>query len=146
MRSKLGLFSVDEKDKLLILDLLTLMHQKKMDYTNTFCHLMNAESQIDKNYEDKDVKKWKKSWKERLKSENNSSEKYIKMMKTVNPLVIPRNNKVEEALEAAENENLNPINQLLEILSKPYTFQEDIADYRLASSKNDENYQTFCGT
>ena len=68
------------------------------------------------------------------------------MMKTVNPLVIPRNNKVEEALEAAENENLNPINQLLEILSKPYTFQEDIADYRLASSKNDENYQTFCGT
>ena len=146
MRSKLGLFSVDEKDKLLILDLLTLMHQKKMDYTNTFCHLMNAESQIDKNYEDKDFKNWKKSWKERLKSENNSSEKYIKMMKTVNPLVIPRNHKVEEALEAAENENLNPINQLLEILSKPYTFQEDIADYRLASSKNDENYQTFCGT
>ena len=41
MRDKLGLFGVNEKDKFLILDLLTWMHQKKVDYTNTFCHLMN---------------------------------------------------------------------------------------------------------
>ena len=44
MRDKLGLFGVDEKDKYLILDLLTWMHQEKMDYTNTFCHLMNIKN------------------------------------------------------------------------------------------------------
>ena len=36
MRDKLGLFGIDHKDKFLILDLLTWMHQKKVDYTNTF--------------------------------------------------------------------------------------------------------------
>ena len=37
MRDKLGLFGVEDKDKFLILDLLTWMHEKKADYTNTFC-------------------------------------------------------------------------------------------------------------
>ena len=41
MRHKLGLSILDEKDKFLILDLLTWMHQHKADYTNTFCYLMN---------------------------------------------------------------------------------------------------------
>ena len=40
MRAKLGLLGKDKKDKYLILDLLTWMHQNKVDYTNTFCHLM----------------------------------------------------------------------------------------------------------
>ena len=37
MRKKLGLLGIDNKDKLLIVDLLTWMHQNKVDYTNTFC-------------------------------------------------------------------------------------------------------------
>ena len=41
MRNKLGLHGVDSVDKLLILDLLTWMHEKEADYTNTFCHLMD---------------------------------------------------------------------------------------------------------
>jgi len=40
MRDKLGLFGLDDKDKSLILDLLTWMHEKKVDYTNAFCNLM----------------------------------------------------------------------------------------------------------
>jgi uncharacterized protein YdiU (UPF0061 family) len=66
-------------------------------------------------------------------------------MKKNNPLVIPRNHKVEEALEAAEKNNLNPIIQLVEILKNPYTQKEDILDYQIPSS-SDEKYQTFCGT
>ena len=38
MRNKIGLSKSDEKDKFLIVDLLTWMHQKKADYTNTFCY------------------------------------------------------------------------------------------------------------
>ena len=66
-------------------------------------------------------------------------------MQTVNPLIIPRNHKVEEALKAAEQDNLKPINQLIEILKKPYTEQKNIVDYQARSHLN-ENYQTFCGT
>lgn len=145
MRDKLGLFGTDKKDKFLILDLLTLMHQKKMDYTNTFCHLMNFEIQKNKNYEDNVFQNWKIRWQDRLSINNNTPEKYIKLMKSVNPLVIPRNHKVEEALDKANQDNFKPINQLLEILSKPYTEQRDILEYQVPFLSN-EKYQTFCGT
>jgi len=145
MRDKLGLFGTDEKDKFLILDLLTLMHQKKVDYTNTFCHLMNFEIQQNNDYEDSDFQNWKKRWKERLLTNNNSPEKYMKLMRSVNPLVIPRNHKVEEALNEANKGNLKFINQLLEILNKPYIEQKNIFNYQIPSQSS-EQYQTFCGT
>ena len=145
MRDKLGLFGTDEKDKFLILDLLTLMHQKKVDYTNTFCHLMNFEIQQNNDYEDSDFQNWKKRWKERLLTNNNSPEKYMKLMRSVNPLVIPRNHKVEEALNEANKGNLKFINQLLEILNKPYIEQKNIFNYQIPFQSS-EQYQTFCGT
>ena len=145
MRNKLGLYGVDEKDKFLVQDLLTWMHQKKVDYTNTFCYLMNEESQKDKSYKDKYFQNWKKRWDERLKTNNNSYEKYIKLMRTVNPIVIPRNQKVEEALEAANLNNFKLLNQLVEILNKPYIKQKNISAYQIPSKLNDK-YQTFCGT
>ena len=145
MRDKLGLFGIDEKDKFLILDLLTWMHQKKADYTNTFCHLMNLEIKKDKIYKDNDFQNWKKRWQERLKINNNNPEKYIKLMKSVNPLVIPRNHRVEESLNEANKGNINPFNQLLEILKKPYIEQKNISDYQIPSVSS-EKYQTFCGT
>ena len=145
MRDKLGLFGVDQKDKFLILDLLTWMHQKKMDYTNTFCHLMNFEIKKDKNFDDNDFISWKKRWKERLKINNNDPKKYIRLMKNSNPLVIPRNNKVEEVLKEADKGNFKPINKLLEVLHRPYDEQKEILEYQIPSSSN-EKYQTFCGT
>ena len=145
MRDKLGLFGVDDKDKLLILDLLTWMHQKKADYTNTFCHLMNIKIKKDRSYEDQDFQNWKMRWNDRLKINNNTPEKYLKLMKTVNPVVIPRNHKVEEVLKAAEKMDLKPLTRLLKILKEPYTEQNDIFDYQNPSLL-DEKYQTFCGT
>jgi uncharacterized protein YdiU (UPF0061 family) len=121
------------------------MHDKKMDYTNTFCHLMKDEIQKNKNYEDKDFKNWKLRWNERLKTNNNSPEKYLKLMKSVNPLVIPRNHKVEEALNAANQNDLKPFLKLLEILDNPYKKNKDAIEYQIPSAAK-EKYQTFCGT
>jgi uncharacterized protein YdiU (UPF0061 family) len=145
MRDKLGLFGVDEKDKFLILDLLTWMHQKKIDYTNIFCHLMNENIKEDKDYEDEDFKNWKKRWNERLKTNNNTPEKSLKLMRSANPIVIPRNHKVEEALEAAEKNNFKPITRLVEILKDPYSQQKNIINYQIPSN-SEKKYQTFCGT
>ena len=72
MRDKLGLFGVEDKDKFLILDLLTWMHQKKVDYTNTFCHLMNFEIKNKEIFQDNDFQSWKKRWQERLTTNNNN--------------------------------------------------------------------------
>ena len=144
MRNKIGLADEDEKDKFLILDLLTWMHKNKVDYTNTFCHLMSFQTQNDIVYENNEFSDWKKRWQERL-SQNSSSEKYINLMRSVNPIVIPRNHIVEDALKKANQGNFEPINNFLKILSSPYTDQKHITEYQIPS-QSDENYQTFCGT
>ena len=66
-------------------------------------------------------------------------------MRNNNPLVVPRNHKVEEALNKANKGNLKPFNRLLEVLNKPYIEQEDITHYQVPSQLS-EKYKTFCGT
>jgi len=146
MRDKLGLFGEDSKDQVLILDLLTWMHQNKADYTNTFCYLMNEKIENNKIYNDENFIVWKKRWQERLKLNNNTPEKYLKLMKSVNPLIIPRNHKVEEALEFANNNDLSPLKKLIKILEKPYENQKGIDEYQSMAPISDQKYQTFCGT
>ena len=145
MRDKLGLFGIEDKDKFLILDLLTWMHQKKLDYTNTFCYLMNSDTEKNENFKDHDFQNWKKRWQERLKTNNNSPEKYIRLMRSVNPMVIPRNHKVEDVLNEANNNNIEPLKRFLEILNNPYSEQKNIKEFQ-SPSFSKEKYQTFCGT
>ena len=144
MRQKIGLFGEEEKDKFLILDLLTWMHKKKVDYTNTFGHLMNVENIKDKVYDDIELKEWKKRWERRLLI-NSSLEKSMKLMKSVNPLIIPRNHKVEESLKEANQNNFKPLNNLIKVLEKPYNNQNEIQEYQYPKNSK-EKYQTFCGT
>ena len=145
MRKKLGLQGTDEKDKILIIDLLTWMHQNKVDYTNTFCHLMNLKGYDDDLYKDNDFQNWKKNWRERLKLNDNNPEKYTSLMRKVNPLVIPRNNKVEKALEFAEKGDYNFLKKFISILKEPYELSQDKLDYQNPGPQQ-KNYQTFCGT
>ena len=67
-------------------------------------------------------------------------------MRSANPIVIPRNHKVEEVLEAANNNNLKPMKNLLNILEKPYENQNKIFEYQSPAPIGNEKYQTFCGT
>ena len=60
--------------------------------------LMDENFQNNKIYNDENFLTWKERWKERLKLNNNTPEKYLRLMNSVNPLVIPRNHKVEEVL------------------------------------------------
>jgi serine/tyrosine/threonine adenylyltransferase len=144
MRDKLGLFGEDKNDKKLINDLLIWMQNSNVDYTNTFCYLMNIEVNNNEIYKDKDFINWRNKWEKRLSISNNSKEKSLDLMKTFNPIVIPRNHKVEEALIAASKGNLEILNKLLTVLKKPYDIQKTIKEYQLPST--DKNYQTFCGT
>ena len=146
MRDKLGLFGQDQKDQVLIIDLLTWMHKNKADYTNTFCFLMDENFQYNKIYNDENFLIWKERWKERLKLNNNTREKYISLMKSVNPLVIPRNHKVEEVLESANNNDLSPLKKLINVLEKPYEKTKENIDYQSPAPVSDKKYKTFCGT
>lgn len=145
MKNKLGLFGDDKNDKKLITDLLNLMQNHHADYTNTFCYLMNLKIENDQIFNNKDFINWFNQWEKRVKKNNIPKEKYLKLMRSHNPLVIPRNHKVEEALKAASEDNLDIMNKLLIILKKPYDYQNDIIHYQSPSPLS-EKYQTFCGT
>ena len=144
MRDKLGLFGEDKNDLELINNLLNWMKTNQADYTNTFCYLMNIGSIKNEIYKDKNFINWFKNWEKRILINGSSKENSLELMKKNNPIVIPRNHKVEEALAAANNDNLKPMNDLLSILNKPYSAQSNIESFQSAS--NDQNYQTFCGT
>jgi uncharacterized protein YdiU (UPF0061 family) len=144
MRDKLGLFGEDKNDRELISNLLSWMENNKADYTNTFCYLMNIKVKGSKKYNDKSFVNWLDIWKKRSLINNSSKEKQINIMQNVNPSVIPRNHKVEEALTAANNDDLKVMNKLLSVLDKPYENQKDIEEYQ--SPSDNKNYQTFCGT
>ena len=64
-------------------------------------------------------------------------------MKKNNPTVIPRNHKVEEALEAANNNDMGLTTKLLSILNKPYDNQNDIENYLSPSRACDEIQGSF---
>ncbi len=144
MRDKLGLFGEDKNDLTLVNKLLDWMKNNNADYTNTFCHLMGVE--IDNEvYKNDDFKNWTNEWEKRLKL-NNSSDKYLELMKKTNPIVIPRNQKVEEALADADKGNLETMNKLLKVLSNPYSDQKNIIEFQKPAPIGNEKYQTFCGT
>ncbi len=144
MRDKLGLFGEDKNDKKLINDLFNWMEKNRADYTNTFCNLMDINS--DEIYKNNDFINWKNEWKKRSELNNSTKEKQSKLMNSNNPIVIPRNHKVEEALAAADKGNLDLMKVLLSILKSPYDHQKNITEYQVPAPPRKEKYQTFCGT
>ena len=145
MRDKLGLFGEDISDKKLINDLFNWMEKNKVDYTNTFCHLMGVKIN-DNEYKNDNFLEWSNEWKKRSRLNNSSKEKQIELMKKTNPIVIPRNHKVEEALTEADKGNLEKINKLIAILKNPYGDQKGIEEYQAPAPISNKKYQTFCGT
>ena len=145
MRNKLGLFGEDKNDKKLILDLLDWMRVNKADYTNTFCYLMGNKLDENKIYLNNEFKIWLEDWHKRLRL-NNYNNKHLDLMKSVNPIIIPRNHKVEESLKIATEGDMENFNKFLKILQSPYENNNDISEYQAPASITEEKYQTFCGT
>ena len=88
----------------------------------------------------------KKKWEQRINLNNSCLKKSLKIMRTVNPLVIPRNHLVEEALNhATEKNSLNKINELLKVLKDPYSSNSETSKYQ-STQFSEKNYVTYCGT
>ena len=66
-------------------------------------------------------------------------------MDRVNPVYIPRNHLVEQALAAAVDDNLQPLRRLLEAVTAPFDERPGLEGYA-APGPDDGAYRTFCGT
>ena len=142
MKKKLGINDQSEDDEELINNLTKWMQQKKPDFTNTFCNLMNYDHADDEEFEDDEFNNWKREWKKRVESKE-----YLDVMISCNPTLIPRNYLVEEALSEAETEGkFDKFNELNEIISSPYQLKKVNIKYLETPSKTNIPYKTFCGT
>jgi uncharacterized protein YdiU (UPF0061 family) len=147
MRAKLGLLNQEADDGALVEDLLDCMHRHGADFTNTFRDLSSGSLPEASVFQSLDFKQWFERWQARLKRQPDSWETARRLMHTHNPAVIPRNHRVEEALEAAvERADFTVMEKLLGILSQPYQDLPEQADYHLPPPPSTQPYRTFCGT
>lgn len=154
MRRKIGLVSTEEGDADLIKQLFAAMQRAEADFTLTFRRLSLIAETPDQPAplrelfaETTEIDNWLKDWQTRLTRDPQSIRERMETMRLANPEFIPRNHRVEAALDAAsERGDLEPFRQLLGILQRPYEQQPAFADYALPPEPSDRVFKTFCGT
>jgi uncharacterized protein YdiU (UPF0061 family) len=67
-------------------------------------------------------------------------------MRAANPILIPRNHRVEQAIRAAYAEEYAPFHRLVDALAAPYAEQAEYADLEAAPRPEEVVHETFCGT
>ncbi len=146
MRAKLGISNEEDQDEELAADLLRLMEEYRADYTNTFRALTLGSVENGELFETPEFSEWKERWKARLARQEPSEAASRQLMQSSNPAVIPRNHRVEAALEAAaERGDYSVMEQLLAVLSNPYAYTAEQEEY-CALPVSTQPYRTYCGT
>ena len=152
MRVKLGLLSGGDGDQQLFDDLLEVMHAQRVDYTSLFRALASlargdGDALATIVGDPASFQPWIDRWQARLADEGRPLDIVADEMDATNPLYIPRNHLVEEALEAATAGDLAPFEQLLQAVKNPFQARPGLERYaEPAPSSFSRYYQTFCGT
>jgi uncharacterized protein YdiU (UPF0061 family) len=164
-RAKLGLRRGEPDDEsadtALAADWLTLLHAERVDFTLGWRRLADAAAGDDAPLSalfagTRAPEAWLARWRARCASEDGAAGYGVAMagieraraMRSVNPAVIPRNHRVEEALAAASDEgDLAPFARLLDALRRPYDEMGERTPYaEPAPADVTACYRTFCGT
>lgn len=151
MTQKLGLSSPRDGDWELITDLLELMYETNSDYTLTFRTLAERaepeEGAPDIFELDGAFEPWLERWRQRLDNEDTALAEQKAKMAAANPVFIPRNHLVEEALEdAVERGDYTRFHELMEVLEDPFTYRASHERFALAPKPEERVAATFCGT
>ncbi len=148
--TKIGIENGSTDDWSLVEGLLAAITEGEADFTLVFRHLSNAlESGNDDtvtglfNQPDA-IAVWLSSWRKRLQTENCSES--VALMRGMNPVFIPRNHRVEEAIVAGYDGDFAPFHRLNEVLRSPFTEQPDFTEYEAAPLPSEVVRATFCGT
>jgi uncharacterized protein YdiU (UPF0061 family) len=147
MSQKIGISNPLSRDEPLIRELLSWMQDNQVDYTNTFLYIWgfteNIKTQI---FKDDRFISWLEIWKQRVSQQEWGVKSAQESVQKYNPVYIPRNHLVEEALDQADSGDYSEFHDFLEILKNPYIHKKDSQKYMENKPKFDKNYRTFCGT
>jgi serine/tyrosine/threonine adenylyltransferase len=148
MRAKLGLAEEHDASTTLIDDLLELLRAQRVDYTSVFRALSSAacgDAALARSLfaEPPAFDAWSERWHAQLPVDRQAK---ADAMDRVNPIYIPRNHRVEEALAAANAGDLGPFRRLLDVLAQPYHERPGLEAYAAPAPSSFGTYRTFCGT
>ncbi|MDI5891240.1 protein adenylyltransferase SelO [Halomonas rhizosphaerae] len=151
MREKLGLVKEEESDRALVDALLEAMQAGRADFTLAFRRLgealeEDAPALLALFEDDEALKAWLPRWRERLVREDVGMAEIAGRIRAVNPLYIPRNHRVEEALAAAAEGDFAPFETLRQVLADPFAEQPGREDYTRPAPPSEAVFRTFCGT
>ncbi|MDX1587841.1 MAG: YdiU family protein [Oleiphilaceae bacterium] len=152
--AKLGLESPGEADRELIADLLSAMENNEVDFTLCFRRLCDAarggqgaEAVADLFHSPDDWWQWQARWQQRLEDQPGGGEAAAKRMAAVNPVLIPRNHRIEQAIRAAEDEgDFREFDTLARLLAHPFSESAETVPYQQPPAPGEEVMRTFCGT
>jgi uncharacterized protein YdiU (UPF0061 family) len=139
LAAKLGLPAPDRE---LTADLLELLHAQHVDFT-LFFRALAAGTARDLFTDREPFDAWAARRATLLPADQTA---VAAAMDRVNPLYIPRNHLVEEALTAATAGDLGPLHQLLDVLSRPFGERPGLASYAAPAPTGGVPYVTYCGT
>ncbi len=138
MTAKLGVTSAGD----LVDDLLRLMRESRVDHTSFYRALARSVTDDDPVrrlfLDDQAIGQWLTRWR--------ALDPDPEAMNRVNPVYIPRNHLVEQALSAATDGDLKAFEQLLEAVQSPYEQRPGLDRYATPAPPDFGAYQTFCGT
>jgi uncharacterized protein YdiU (UPF0061 family) len=152
MFAKLGLADDQPDDGALVDDLLALMKAGDVDFTSCFRALSSvvrgdAEPARSLFGDPSGFDAWSERWLSRLPTERSERHAIADGMDGVNPLYIPRNHLVEEALAAATDGDLEPFRRLIDVLARPFHERPGLERYAGPAPPDfGAGYRTFCGT
>lgn len=147
MRAKLGIFNEKPSDESLINELLHILKSYQADYTNTFVALTRDKVEDTILYGTPEFTRWHELWQARLSRQQESRADSQQLMRSSNPAVIPRNHRVEEALEAAVKDgDLHVLERLVLALSNPFAHSPEQDEYATLPGLSCGTYRTYCGT
>jgi len=148
---KTGLSNSDKMDGFMQSTFVT-MAENKTDFTLFFRRLTqvanggNSEEFL-KLFETADNgQKWLDDWSEIFNKDTASNSQRVKGMQEINPIYIPRNHRVEQAIQAGMNDDFSLFHELAQVLSKPFEHQPGFESYELPPLASEEVRRTFCGT
>jgi serine/tyrosine/threonine adenylyltransferase len=153
MRAKIGIGTARTDDAGLIKRLLDAMHQSQADFTLTFRALTHAAQNAADPHRQQQIlsdsphlKEWLREWQNRLEVDSQTPAERVATMRAANPTFIPRNHRVQAALDAADLGDYQPFHKLLDILQRPYDAQPAFTEYTQPPQPSERVLQTFCGT
>jgi len=150
MLAKIGIEDAREPDIALAQELLELMTAQHPDMTLTFRYLARAAEGEAAPLRalftaPEALNAWLDRWRQRLAQ--TGVEPAVALMRAHNPAFIPRNHRVEAAIEAAEQRSdFTAFEELLQVLSKPFEDQPRYGAYAQPPLPHEIVPATFCGT